>query len=190
MSRAGSHDGASPDAPLSEAIASREDRSEDAADERERAREAALTLLAARARAHGELGERLKRKGYSPDAVGWACAEMVRLGLLDDSAFSESWVRDRLLLRPKGRRALAAELRAKGVSGEVAAGAIERVMADEAVDERTLCLAAAEKWMRTQGARVADRKVRERRLAGFLARRGFGGGVVRQALIRVNADAS
>src|SRR5690606_11200075 len=79
------------------------------ADERWRAREAALSLLSARARARGELADRLRRKGFRDVAVGYALGEMDRLGFIDDGAFAESWVRDRLKLRPRGTQALVHE---------------------------------------------------------------------------------
>ena len=72
-----------------------------AADESWKAKQAALSLLGTRARGTGELADRLRRKGFPPSAVDWAIGEVRRLGYLDDAAFAESWVRDRLRLRPR-----------------------------------------------------------------------------------------
>jgi hypothetical protein len=61
------------------------------ADERWRAKQAALALLAVRPRARRELADRLRTRQFPADVVDWALAEADRLGLLDDTAFAESW---------------------------------------------------------------------------------------------------
>ncbi|HSJ24818.1 MAG TPA: regulatory protein RecX [Longimicrobiales bacterium] len=158
------------------------------ADERWRAKESALSLLAVRPRARRELAGRLERKGYAEPAVAWALAEADRLGLLDDTAFAEAWVRDRLRLRPRGARALQSELVRKGVAPDVASDAVTRVMADAGARDGALCMAAAEKWMRSNGRRlqhatdVEERRRVERRLSGFLMRRGFAPADIRDAI--------
>jgi regulatory protein len=159
-----------------------------AADEQWRAKDAALALLAVRPRARRELHDRLQRKGFSEDATKWALAEVDRLGLLDDSAFAESWVRDRLRLRPRGARALQSELQRKGVAPDVAAAAVDKGMRDSGAADADLCLAAAQKWVRGNGRRIAAapdvdaRRALERRLSAYLMRRGFGGDAVRDAV--------
>jgi regulatory protein len=158
-----------------------------AADEQWRARHAALSLLAVRPRARRELSDRLKRKQFPPAAVEWAVTEADRLGLLDDRAFAESWVRDRLKLKPRGSRALVAELMHKGVDRETASRAVARVLQTEQADEATLCLHSAQKWLRTHGrsadAGDADQRRRvQRRLVAFLQRRGYAPDHIRAAL--------
>jgi regulatory protein len=157
------------------------------ADARWKAKQAALSLLATRARARGELGDRLRRKGFDGDAVEHAMRHAERLGLVDDDAFSESWVRDRLALRPRGTRALVSELRRKGVAPATASAAVSRVMAVERLGEDELCLAAAQRWAARNAALVAsgDRLRTVRRLSAFLARRGFAADSSRTAVERV-----
>jgi regulatory protein len=161
-------------------------------DERWKAKDAALTLLATRVRSRRELADRLRRKRFPQAAVDYALQEVQRLGLLDDRAFAEAWVRDRLRLRPRGSRALLAELARRGVDGEAARSAVAAVMREEGTDDAALCAAAAEKWLRSQQRQrpaTADpderRRIgqrRERRLAAFLARRGFGTAAIRDAV--------
>jgi regulatory protein len=155
-----------------------------AADERWRAKQAALSLLAARPRARRELAGRLQAKRFGEDAVAWTLAEVERLGLMDDRAFADAFVRDRLRLRPRGARALRAELSRKGVAQDIAAAAVEDAMRAEGVADGALCLAAAEKWVTARGRLGADDDARqlERRLAGFLMRRGYAGEDVRRAV--------
>lgn len=154
-----------------------------AADERWRAKDAALSLLSVRARARGELADRLRAKGFSDAAMDYGLREVDRLGLLNDAAFAEMWVRDRLKLRPRGTQALVSELGRKRVAADVARAAVVRVMHAENVSDDELCRAAAERWARTHAQRSGDDALRlRRRLSAFLARRGFRPPAVRTAV--------
>lgn len=146
-----------------------------AGDERWKAKQAALSLLAARARSRGELADRLRRKGYGDEAVQSALGEVERLGFIDDTAFAESWVRDRLRLRPRGTQALIHELGRKRVNADVARAAITRVMRGETISDDELCMAAAARWARSHAPLPLAEEVRrlERRLSAYLARRGY-----------------
>jgi regulatory protein len=155
------------------------------ADARWKAKQAALSLLAVRQRARGELADRLRRKGFSPPAIEYALQEASRLELIDDRAFAESWVRDRIRLRPKGAHALVAELGRKRVPADIARDAITRVMRHDQVDERQLCHAAAQKWAHARCATPIDSQERmplQRKLIGFLQRRGYSGEHIRAAV--------
>lgn len=147
-----------------------------------KARESALSLLSFRARTAVELRRRLRRKEF-PEEVAEACVqELVDRGLVDDSAFAEVFVRDRVRLRPRGTRRLVQELRAKGVDADTAADAVEEVLEREEVTELELAREAVAKW----SARAGEDPLRaRRRLYGFLARRGFGGETVRQIMDEV-----
>lgn len=162
-----------------------------AADERWKARHAALSLLSVRARARGELRDRLNRKGFGDAAVEHALAEVDRLGFVDDAAFAESWVRDRLTLRPRGARALVHELGRRHVATDVARAAVARVMEAQSISDDELCNSAARRWLQTHPARAGeDDARRERRLAGFLARRGYRPGAIRSAVDALRSAAA
>ena len=161
----------------------------ESADEEYRAREAALSLLAHRARARAELRRRLARKDFSDTAIEQVLAWLDDRGYINDHAFAQAFVKDRLRLRPKGRRALRQELRKKGVADSTADAAIDSVMGAEDVSESELASQAARSWVRKNGSAVraaaSDREARlklRRRLYGHLARRGFGGEAVRIAI--------
>jgi regulatory protein len=164
-----------------------------AADERWKAKDAALGLLSVRARARGELAERLRRKGYSDAAMAHALTEVDRLGLIDDAAFAESWVRDRLKLRPRGSHALVYELVRKRVPSDIARAAVSRVMDAEHVSDDELCMAAAARWVNAHRPKPGEDDLRrERRLSAYLGRRGYRPGAIRTAValtLRGRADA-
>jgi len=135
------------------------------------AREAALRLLAVRPRTRRELRRRLRMKEF-PEAVVEACVNrFVETGLIDDADFAESLVRDRMRLRPRGRRELRAELQRKGVEPATADEVIDRILTDAGVSDLDLARAAIRRWR----PRGDDRQKDRQRLYGYLARRGFGG---------------
>ena len=148
-----------------------------------KARDSALNLLSFRARTGAELRRRLREKAFPEEVVERCVAELVERGLVDDSAFAETFVRDRVRLRPSGARRLAQELRAKGVDADTAGEAIRDVLHTEEVSELELARAAVARWARRPGE---DRDKARRRLHGFLARRGFGGDTVREIMDEID----
>ena len=103
------------------------------------------------------------------------------LDLVDDEAFAEQWVTSRHRTRGLSRRALGEELRRKGVSPEVILEATSAVGRD---DEVAAATDLARKRLRAMGA-ITDPVVIRRRLAGALARRGYGPEVVYSVVARV-----
>lgn len=169
-------------------------------DLRWRIRDAALGFLSYRPRSRLETQRRLRERGFPSAAVERCLDTLVEQGLLDDKAFAQAFVRDRLRLRPRGPARLRNELRGKGVAPETAADAIMQGFAEEGTTEAALAVEAALKWLRGRGSRErealispsfsAEREGALRRLLGFLKRRGFGGEAVRKAVEAVDADAA
>lgn len=163
-----------------------------------RARDAALALLAHRPRSRGEVRRRLWSAGYPPPVVEACLDRLVAEGLLDDRAFADAFVRDRLRLKPKGPARLRDELRARGVDGAVADAAIRDGLAEADASDGSLAVEVALRWLAGRGAREREalasarfgeeRDAALRRLVGFLKRRGFGGDAVRSAVTAVDAD--
>ncbi len=158
------------------------------------AREAALRLLAVRPRSRRELSDRLRRKEIPALVIRDVLDRLVELGLLDDADFARALVRDRLRLRPKGRRALSAELARKGVTREIGDRVMDEVFAEMETSEVQVADQVAAGWLRRQptktrtalleGLRSVDGGKAWRRGLGHLARKGFGGGIARTALER------
>jgi regulatory protein len=140
-----------------------------------RAREAALVLLSHRPRSARELERRLTGKGHDAEMARHAVDRLADVGLVDDASFAATFVRDRVRLKPKGRRVLEQELRMKGVEGGTARAAIDGVMETEGTDDVALARQAAARWRPRAGE---DPRRARARLHGFLARRGFGGDAV------------
>jgi regulatory protein len=147
-----------------------------------KARDSALNLLSYRARTATELQRRLREKAFPEEVVEQCVADLVERGLVDDSAFAETFVRDRVRFKPRGSRRLVQELRAKGVDADTATEAIAEVLRSEEVSELELAREVVAKWARRSGEEPERAR---RRLYGHLARRGFGGDTVRQIMDEV-----
>ncbi len=139
--------------------------------ETERALSAALRLLAVRPRSSAEICQRLRRKGFGPVAVARVLERLRAAGTLDDTAFSRYLIENRQTFRPRGARALRAELRHKGVDRETIEAAMVAYGGD-ADAERARALAVARAAL-PRYTRVPDRATFDRRLGGLLQRRGF-----------------
>jgi regulatory protein len=164
----------------------------EAEDEVVRAREAALRLLAHRPRAVQEVRRRLERQGTPGPLVEGTVAWLDERGYLDDRAFAEMFVRDRLRFRPRGQRALVQELVSKGVAPATAEAAVTAVLGHQETREADLAVEAARAWERRNAsvlqaaATSSDHRRRARqRLYGHLVRRGFDAEAVRAAMARV-----
>jgi regulatory protein len=144
----------------------------DSASRDEQARALCLRLLTARARTRAELAAQLIKRGYPDDVSARVLDRLTDVGLVDDEDFAEQWVRSRRVNAGKGRRALASELRTKGIDDEVIAAALEDIDSD-AERSRAEQL-VADKLRRERLTDDTDDAKVARRLVGMLARRGYG----------------
>jgi regulatory protein len=136
-----------------------------AEDEREVAFQQAVRYLSYRPRSEAEVRQQLESQDLSEQAIQDAVERLARNGLLDDSRFASTWVENRSEFRPRGRRALAFELRRLGVSPQVIESSLE------GIDENELAYQAGLKQVRKY-QRLEWQDFRQKMIA-FLARRGF-----------------
>lgn len=140
-----------------------------------------LRLLTARPHTRAELATALGRRAVPTEIAEQVLGRFTELGYIDDAAFAKAWVESRHAGRGLARRALAHELRARGVDEPIVRDAVDEVDADaEVARARAL---VARRLAATRGLSV---EARIRRLAGMLARKGYPPGVavrvVREAL--------
>jgi regulatory protein len=149
-------------------------------DSYEAAYQKALHPLNYRPRSSTEVRKNLEKHGYDPEVIEQVLERLGRSGLVNDRQFAQTWVDNRSEFRPRGRRLLNMELRQKGLDDE----AIESALSE--LDEEQLAYQAALKYQRKlQDLPKPDFR---RKLAGFLARRGFGYAVIEPVLERVWQD--
>ncbi|MGW3497715.1 recombination regulator RecX [Streptomyces sp. NPDC001020] len=170
----GAPDGGSP-------FSSRAEEGESSGDPAERARTICLRLLTGTPRTRKQLADALRKREIPEDVADEVLSRFEEVGLIDDGAFADAWVESRHHGRGLARRALARELRTKGVDSTLIDEAVGQLDAEQ--EEATARELVARKLRATRGL---DRDKRLRRLAGMLARKGYSEGmalrVVRQAL--------
>ncbi len=151
------------------------------------ARKILLDQLTGQPRSRAELSARLARKHVPPGVAERLLDRFEEVGLVDDGAFARAWVQSRQPGKGLARRALAAELRRKGVEEEVARAALDEVDPDDELEAARLLVRR-----RLRGTAGLSRDAALRRLTGMLARKGYPAGtcfrVVREELDRVGHD--
>ena len=132
------------------------------------ARQIVLRQLAMAPKSRKQLEDKLRQRNCPEDVAHAVLDRMTAVGLVDDEAFAGMLVRSQQAGRGLARRALARELRTKGVDDETARATLEsidpeqeRVRAEQLVTKRLKSMHGLEAAVQT------------RRLAGMLARKGY-----------------
>jgi regulatory protein len=131
------------------------------------ARKILLDQLTGRARTRSELAEKLAGRNVPDEIASRLLDRFEEVGLVDDAAFAREWVEQRQSGRGLARRALAQELRRKGIEDDVAREALEEIEDDDEVEAARMLVRA-----RLRSVRSLDRDKAVRRLVGMLARKG------------------
>src|SRR3954451_12686310 len=134
----------------------------------QKAKEVCFDLLAARPRTQDELRNALRRMGFDEDLRDRLLAKLDSAGLVDDAAFAEHWVRSRPAHQGLARSAVIAQLKRKGVDGEIAAQAAGEIDRDS---EEQRARELVRKRLRSMT--TLDEQAATRRLLGTLARKGY-----------------
>jgi regulatory protein len=134
--------------------------------------EAALRFLEPRQRSIGEVRRRLTRVGYRVDLVEGAIARLVELEVLDDAAFSRTWIESRDRARPRSERALRRELALKGIDRGIVDGSMDERETETPGADAEAARRLLERNARAL-ARVGDPRAMRDRAYALLARNGF-----------------
>ena len=130
----------------------------------------ALSILSYRARAKGELRERLTRAGYARETVVVVVARLEELGYLDDEEFARNLVREEARKKYGPRRVLG-DLRRAGIDEEVAREVLEEEFMKRSEYQTALAIVQRRYNRRERSDAQA------RRVYGFLMRRGYSASV-------------
>jgi regulatory protein len=148
-----------------------------------------LRRLDAQPRTRVELERYLTTKGIPEDVTAKVLDRFTEVGLIDDRAYAEGWVRSRHGSRGLGRRAVAQELRRKGVAEDVIAEALDPI--DEEMERSRARELAESRFPQVVGLPYPTQV---RRLMGALTRRGYDVGlasvVVRDVITEAEQDAA
>lgn len=97
-------------------------------------------------------------------------------GWVDDQRFAEQWVENRVVFRPRSKKALVLELRQHGIQPTV----VEQAVQD--LDEAEMAYQAVQKVLHRY--RDSERLTFRRKLQDYLARRGFSYEVILPTILR------
>lgn len=138
-----------------------------------------LRFISLRPRSEKEVKDYLKRKLAQRKTTAFLVekilARLKELGVLNDREFALWWLEQRSTFRPRGKFALKAELRQKGIDNKV----IREVLEQE-LDEVKLAKKAIQKKLKIYKRLSAQE--RYQKLSALLSRRGFSWETIRKVL--------
>jgi regulatory protein len=145
------------------------------------ARSICLRQLTMAPRSRAQLAETLRSKGVDGAVSTRVLDRLTAVGLVDDDAFADTFVRSARATRSLGTRALTHELRRRGVADDIVTEAVGTVTRDD-----ELAAASALVARRLPTMTRLPREAASRRLIAMLARKGYPSGIairaVREAL--------
>jgi len=142
------------------------------------ARNYANLLLKFRPRSIKELGDRLKRQGFSISIIAEVIEDYKKKGFLDDVKFAKLWAQERTFLKPAGRLLIKKELQRKGLAEEHIDIAINSVESKSQEYETAKELA----FKRLTHLGKLSKLKTKKRLYDYLARRGFDYELIREVI--------
>jgi regulatory protein len=132
------------------------------------AKQVLLRRLSNAPRTRKELAKDLKDKDISDDVANLALDRFEEMGLINDQALASNYVSSQHERKGLGKNALRQQLRAKGVSDDVALEAVSQISEDQ---EFQAAFALACKKIRS--LQRDDAKTQLRKIVGVLARKGY-----------------
>lgn len=142
-----------------------------------RAENVSMHALTRKGMSRWELEKTLLSRDLDENVVAEELDRLESVGLIDDAALAETFVRTQHERKGLGRSALTAELRRRHISQDAIDSALEQVGDD---DEQARANELAIK--RAGQLSSYDRETAKRRLNAFLMRRGYSSSVVRNAV--------
>ena len=132
------------------------------------ARAIALRQLTAAPRTRAQLREAMARRDVPDDVADRVLDRFEEVRLVDDAQYAQMWVRSRHAGRGLARRALAHELRERGVAPELTEGALAQLEPEEEAETARGLIRR-----KLASTRRLDEDARVRRAVGMLARKGY-----------------
>jgi regulatory protein len=137
------------------------------------AEDAAIRILRGASQSSASLQRKLERRGFIAEAATEAVERCVAAGYVNDAALATS-VAARHRRSGHGRARVAADLKARGVAGDLITEALD---GQDDTEEAAALAVATQLWDRAGSPETRDRRARMR-IAGALQRRGFSSALV------------
>jgi regulatory protein len=122
--------------------------------------------------------KRLQEKGIKGKLAEEVMDELEKFHYIDDEKFAESYINDRVNLRPAGRFLIKMELKSRGVREPT----IDRKLEELISDEQELEMAQALVKKRINGLHPQESEKDRMKLMNYLKARGFSAGTISQAI--------
>lgn len=145
-----------------------------------RAKATVYRLLKFRPRSEHEIVAKLKDKKFSSDTIEQVICFCKKCGLIDDAIFAKGWISSRLA-KPLGLRKIQQELKAKGITDEIITTQLKEMTRN--YDETKAVEHIIQK--RAKIYQGLDSTTIQRRLEGYLLRRGFSPEMVYKGLSNI-----
>lgn len=145
------------------------------------ARAIALRLLTGAPRSRQQLAEAMALREVPDDVAARVLDRFTEVGLIDDAEYARMLVRAKRESRGLATRALAVELRRKGIDDDLAAAALADV--DPEAEEAT-----ARELVRRRWRAGVDPVVQSRRMLAMLGRKGYPSGLSRRVVAEIVDD--
>jgi regulatory protein len=153
-----------------------DDAADEAADERDRAEKLLLQRLRGRSLSAVEAEKLLRSTDIDEEAVHEILERFAELHYLDEDKLADQIMHSHHERKGLGRSGVAAEMRQRGLDAELIAEKLEEMPDDEAERATELALKRVGQLDRFDDATI------DRRLTGFLMRKGYASSVVRGAV--------
>ena len=135
-----------------------------------------LRFATLRPRSELEILGWMKRKRVHKSLQEELLNKLKHLDLIDDEKFARWWVEQRLSFKPKSKRILSDELRAKGIKKDTIEDVLESIVVDEVKIAKDLLEKKKYKWEKLPSLEAKRKK------GDFLMRNGFSWEIIRKIL--------
>lgn len=151
----------------------------EAEEQRRRVREYLLRLLGRRDHARKELETKAKKKGFRLAEITTVIEELHSLGYVNDLAFAEKFISDKMTLQKWGPEKIRYELLKKGIKRDTVQNLLKELPEDLQLEQ--ICVDLVVKRKR-HFSRESDSLKRRRKIMAFLQRKGFHFETINRAL--------
>lgn len=140
-----------------------------------KAQNTALKFLGYKMRTEKEVLDKLIKEQYSEEIIARVMEFLIKYDYINDREYCRRYIKETLKLRPKGIYMIKSELKAKGIDEDMADEALEEAQIDE--------LGVAEMLLEKKYEGFAEMDQKElTRVYGYLQRRGFSFGIIKEAV--------
>jgi len=149
------------------------------------AKNAALRFLGPRPRTVSEIRNKLREKEFGDEEINRTIADLTEAGLLNDTEFARSFIRNALAIRPVGALVLKRKLLLLGIDKPTVDEAVNQLL--EPGNEEETALKAARRFLKTATGhhQAVDKRKLRQKLTGFLGRRGYAWGTIEPVIKKV-----